>query len=742
MLDDPKTDRLVALRQIGLAGLAEFLASVPVIADVLAGVGPLAKIDEYGYPRRDHKRTFSHLRDVAGYVAGRMGIDLAILHISRVSSQLLVTISWLGGTTTADRLARFAPGLSSSQLFEALDQLERHLLIARPTRTDVSLRPGVIGHIHVPGHARAHSLSWMSKADVGRQLVALGLPEGVNRKDARDQALLDGLSNPEVIARVLSALPPPARAMFHEMLAYEEVHIQQVGLPIVSSSYLRPNTAFGQLFATGLVGVDASRDRCWVWLDVRVGLTGSIFYTWDAPPPSATVAIDPDQGGLAPSVRTLDKLVASIRAKPPAALKSGGMGVAVMRSLAKQAGVTVGEVGLLITLANEMRLVESVVVRTNGRGRNQTVDQAWTTTAVWDAYAALDAVSRWRLLVQAWSDSSFLLPGEALPDRFDQPDISARGVVQRRAFVGYLAALPPGSGIAETDIATLLYRTSAAFRSSDVVSIVAAARFLSVVPPSGAVGVTSAARAALLGQSGTDDGDEESTFVVQADHTVVVPPNLDPVIEARLDVLADLESSGSARLYRITASSVVKALDTGLSAADITEFLTRHSAVKVASNVLRTITDAANQHGVLRVGGASSWVVSDDPVALAAALSVKVAQLMRVNATTAVSSLSEADLVAALRAKKLSPVSDAELLRRLQSEAAVEYATTTHATLVLRPAILGSTEERIALAAHLVDAPIPPPPAPKAISHARERFDAMQAARAAFLAQNQALFDE
>ncbi|MBR7513817.1 helicase-associated domain-containing protein, partial [Mycobacterium tuberculosis] len=56
--------------------------------------------------------------------------------------------------------------------------------------------------------------------------------------------------------------------------------------------------------------------------------------------------------------------------------------------------------------------------------------------------------------------------------------------------------------------------------------------------------------------------------LVQADLTVVAPGPLVPELAQRIALVADVESAGAATVYRIGESSVRRALDAGLTAAE------------------------------------------------------------------------------------------------------------------------------------------------------------------------------
>ena len=52
-------------------------------------------------------------------------------------------------------------------------------------------------------------------------------------------------------------------------------------------------------------------------------------------------------------------------------------------------------------------------------------------------------------------------------------------------------------------------------------------------------------------------------FLVQADLTVVAPGPLEPSLAIDIGQVADVESAGSATVYRVTEASVRRALDIG-----------------------------------------------------------------------------------------------------------------------------------------------------------------------------------
>ncbi|WP_048758682.1 helicase-associated domain-containing protein [Corynebacterium vitaeruminis] len=108
-----------------------------------------------------------------------------------------------------------------------------------------------------------------------------------------------------------------------------------------------------------------------------------------------------------------------------------------------------------------------------------------------------------------------------------------------------------------------------------------------------------------------------SYLMVQADNTIVVPGPASPEMERMLSSIAQLESPGLASVYRVTEDSLRDALDAGINAADISEFLSRYAVGEVPQSITYLLDDVTRRHGRLRGGPAASFIRCDDPALLA-----------------------------------------------------------------------------------------------------------------------------
>jgi hypothetical protein len=108
-----------------------------------------------------------------------------------------------------------------------------------------------------------------------------------------------------------------------------------------------------------------------------------------------------------------------------------------------------------------------------------------------------------------------------------------------------------------------------------------------------------------------------SSFVVQADATVVAPGELAAPVRADLELLGDVESKGAATVYRLSEGSLRRGFDAGRTAEEILAFLDAHASRAVPQSLRYLVTDLGRRFGQVRVGAARCYVRSEDPSLLA-----------------------------------------------------------------------------------------------------------------------------
>jgi hypothetical protein len=392
----------------------------------------------------------------------------------------------------------------------------------------------------------------------------------------------------------------------------------------------------------------------------------------------------PSQGVIAHGVRTIDgtaagqavaaidrvrRLIELIGQNPPPALRSGGLGIRELRRLSKQTGDDEHTTALNVELLAAMGLI------TAEHPRNRAVE-LWTPTSDADDFLELADEAAWADLAATWVDLRRNPARAGTRDAADKvqnalsPELSwIRGPVDRRFVLGMLAELPPGSGLTPAGLAERLAWRSPLrppeHRAAVLDSTVVESTVLGVV----AFGGLSSAGRALLNGSPREVVDALAaalpkpvdTVMVQADLTVVAPGRLVPELAARLGQVADLESTGSATVFRVTPQSVRRALDAGVSTAEVHELFRTHSLTGVPQALEYLIDDVGRRYGTLRLGNSSTYLRSDDPalidqaIAQAASLGIDVRRLAP---TVAISTASLPDLMTHLRSGGLVPAAE------------------------------------------------------------------------------------
>jgi hypothetical protein len=239
----------------------------------------------------------------------------------------------------------------------------------------------------------------------------------------------------------------------------------------------------------------------------------------------------------------------------------------------------------------------------------------------------------------------------------------------RRQVLDVLVALPPGAAPTSRDAVLDHLAWHQPRRASGqrplAEAVLAEADLLGLTAAGGVTGYT---RTLLSGSAAAAEHalsaalpDPVDHFLVQPDLTVVVPGPPEPAMGAELTLLADLESTGGASVYRITERSVRRALDAGRSGEQLAEFVRAHSRTPVPQALSYLIDDSARRHGVLRAGAAASYLRCDDEALLSRVLAdrhVDGLHLQLIAPTVVVSDAPVNRLLDGLRAAGYSPAAE------------------------------------------------------------------------------------
>lgn len=410
---------------------------------------------------------------------------------------------------------------------------------------------------------------------------------------------------------------------------------------------------------------------------LRGELPGPVGLTAPDPVVSTTTIADVDAvaaGAVIDLLREVEVVLETLSAAPIPELRSGGLGVRDVKRLTKITGIDESRLGLILEVTAAAGLIAT------GMPEPEPQDGTgpyWAPTVATDRFLESPAAQKWHLLASTWlelqgrpslvgSRGSDGKPYAALSDSL----FSTAAPLDRRLLLETLADLAPGAGVDATEAARAMIwhrpRWGNRLQPGPVGALLSEAHMVGVV---GRGAISTPARALL------SDAPPEHVvkamdkvlpqpidhFLLQADLTVVVPGPLERDLAEQLGAVARVESAGAAMVYRVSESSIRRALDTGRTAADLHAFFARYSKTPVPQGLTYLIDDVARRHGQLRVGMAASFVRCEDAALLAQAITAPAAEQLEMRLlapTVAVSQAPISEVLAALRGAGFAPAAE------------------------------------------------------------------------------------
>ncbi|MCK7661215.1 helicase-associated domain-containing protein [Corynebacterium antarcticum] len=379
--------------------------------------------------------------------------------------------------------------------------------------------------------------------------------------------------------------------------------------------------------------------------------------------------------------RLMRRLITILGEHPVPCLKEGGIGVRAMGRLARELDCDEITVDRLICLGVSSGLL--------GRGEpdpppaDDPGGDLLAPTVESDAWLATGLAARWATLLVGWSRSIWAYWRNGRTDARGRSihllssATEHQGLPDVRALVMAQFIRPPegirlSRGELDEDLRFTAPVPASRIRPGTVDEILAEASWIGALAhdtattPLRVLSRESSATPetpgpAVLAATGSVIPASVDTLIAQGDMTVLAPGPLEPELESELTLTADIESAGVASVFRITESSIRRALDAGRSGTDIRSLLERHTLGELPQNIDYLITDVSRRHGALRGGPALCYLRCDD-----AALLLQVAQTpgarkvaLRVIApTVAVAQAPLIQVLDALRADGFQPVAE------------------------------------------------------------------------------------
>jgi len=576
------------------------------------------------------------LATLAGRASVRTSISRALDGLDAFTLRTLEVVVCAGPDATLDAVrAWFAPELAAD-VTAALDRLADWALVwGGPDR----LHPvGTVREVLGPypaglGRRAADLYAAVNDIALAGLLRRLGLPPATQPQSGSSAATAIVAALPQLLADcsaaerdILERLAggPPIGALRNALAGRQ--------LAIEPDNPARGLVERGLLVPIDSATVELPRE---VGLALRAQPAGEVL-----PRPPVIEVLDRggaviDGGGctqVLEAVRLVEVLLTEMAAEPPGLLRAGGLGVRELRRLSRVMDVAEPVTALLLEVAFEAGLLS----------HSTTADPVYLPTTEFDAWLRRGTAERWVQLASGWLSMTRLPSLVGARDDRDKTIAALSADVERHSapalrlqLLGLLAELAPGQAPASDEqvLARLGWqsprRASASRRSA--AAMLGEAATLGLTGYGAIPGYT---RALLDGaDSGATQAETNavhaltaalpepvSEFLLQPDLTAVVPGPPAPDLQRELNLVADLESTGGASVYRVAAGSVRRALDAGRTGSDLQQFFAERSRTPVPQALQYLINDVATQHGRLRTGAAGSYLRCDDEALLSRVL--------------------------------------------------------------------------------------------------------------------------
>lgn len=402
----------------------------------------------------------------------------------------------------------------------------------------------------------------------------------------------------------------------------------------------------------------------------RSGSPPSVALQPPAPAPRRREAASADRTAAmaaAETVRRAEALLEHWALDPPPRLREGGVGVRDLRRTARTLDLDEATTALLVEILHVAGLL----------GLSATFDGDWLPTPAYDAWRREPVAHRWTTLGEAWLSTSRApaLVGER-DDRGRPAPALAPGLDLapaadiRRVTLEALATLPVGGAAELAEVAAVVGwhrpRRGGARRDALVRWTLREAETLGVT---GQGALASYARELVRGDvAGCRAALDRLVpipldhMLLQADLTAVAPGPLQPELARELQLLAEVESTGGATVYRFSADSLRRSFDAGRNAGDVHAFLRGASRTPVPQPLSYLVDDVARRHGRLRIASAAAFVRCDDESVLAEILADRRTRgllLHRLAPTVLAAQVAPETLLERLRSMGFAPVVEA-----------------------------------------------------------------------------------
>lgn len=462
--------------------------------------------------------------------------------------------------------------------------------------------------------------------------------------------------DPTRVAGLIERLPPKPREVVELLSSGSPVgRVAGARRPIEART---ADTPLGFLLAHGvLVAVDDYT----VALPREIGLAirGGVVFPelFLERPPLTAVAHSPSDvdataaGQAFALVRLVEALLERWGVEPPSILRAGGVGIRELRRAARELDVDERLAAFVVEMAHCAGLLAP----------DGDMGESWLPTlgpSGYDAWLLKPLASRWAALAGAWLVTTRVpaLVGRRQPPELagvDAPGQSGRAPaapnalgpdvdralapIVRRDVLRLLGEPDPGAAPQPAALVDALQwsspRRGGRLRDDLAIWSLDEAEILGITGRGALSSFGRLLAESVLAQPSDDPdaADPAATaaavlepllpqpldyVLLQADLTAVAPGPLESELSRELSLVADVESTGGATVFRFSDVSIRRALDAGRSAADVHALLGARSRTPVPQPLSYLVDDVARKHGRIRVGVAGAYLRCDDDAVL------------------------------------------------------------------------------------------------------------------------------
>ncbi|WP_188894554.1 helicase-associated domain-containing protein [Microlunatus endophyticus] len=372
---------------------------------------------------------------------------------------------------------------------------------------------------------------------------------------------------------------------------------------------------------------------------------------------SRTVIRSASAGAANEIVHDAELIISDLDAHPRRLLRDSGISTRDVQAISRALDGRVDYTGFLLEAASAAGLI--------GSPDRITV----LPTTEFDRWVTLPGPDRWLRLATAWRDADRYFSSTVESHPLSAEAVAPRAPDNRRLIMNAAASAGVGTVINVDDLAevTAWHRPSAGRHAQQLAVVIGwtwqEATWLGLT----ALGAVTDLLPAVLDDRPVPDDlaglfpEPLDRVIIQSDLTAIAQGPLEAAVASTLRLLADQESRGGGAVYRFSPGSVRRGFDSGWAAAEISDWLIRHSATGIPQPLRYLIDDVARQHGTVRVGGAASYLRIEDPAQQAAILAHPEAarlQLRSIAPGVLVSGADPEEVVQALRGLGLKPAAE------------------------------------------------------------------------------------